>query len=612
MSRVDCISNRNTKIVAAYVDYKLGNHDQLFDGLDYPTERYPSPDDFFLNEDEWTSYDHFQEILRRGKDMVGEPYFYFYCGASSARLRSWGRLDHFVRLFTTPNDGFKRLSFFTRHFTDTKDIEILLPPTYDPTLGRVRTVLEVRYHSDIDVHTDYAGDAYSRGILSAIPTIWGLKPATVRQLMNPYDPVVLFREEPDLASFGLDPREEGDELTIRDPVTGQRKEVGRKVFIIPEPVHGKLVFLGKYSDVSPEGSFPLQKGKEALVITETVEVGRRLLLRAGEIFKAPSFVLDVTYDRLSMKHRLSRLLNGRRNGHDPALGLVETINELKETIVERNEAYRKLEKTNRELKDAKASVDDYARTLEMKVTERTTELQRVQDELRRFNQGLEAKVKEHVEQLRRYNELRRYLSPKLSEIILSSGDTLGAEPKRKMMTVVFSDIRNFSSFTESLEPEELFPLMDKYLSEMTSLIHHYDGTLNKIIGDGLLVFFGDPIPMEDHAERAVMMAIDMQKKVAELRDEWLQYGHDFGIGIGINTGYMTVGNIGSDIHKDYTVIGNQVNVASRLESLARAGQILISQRTYSRTKKLVEVEEVGKIQVQGIRDFIVTYNVKVR
>ena len=154
--------------------------------------------------------------------------------------------------------------------------------------------------------------------------------------------------------------------------------------------------------------------------------------------------------------------------------------------------------------------------------------------------------------------------------------------------------------------------MDKYLSEMTRLIHRYDGTLNKIIGDGLLVFYGDPIPMEDHAERAVMMAIDMQKKVAELRDEWLQYGHDFGIGIGINTGYMTVGNIGSDIHKDYTVIGNQVNVASRLESLARAGQILISQRTYSRTKKLVEVEEVGKIQEQGIRDFIVTYNVKVR
>jgi len=516
-----------------------------------------------------------------------------------------------VRLFTGPNEGFKRLPFFTRQFTDTKDIETLLPPAYDPALGKIRTILEIRYHSDIDVHTDFAGDAYSRGILSAIPTIWGLKPAAVRQLMNPYDPEVLFREERDLALFGLAPKMEGNALTVRDPSSGQRKEVGKKVFILPEQIHGKPVFLGKYSESCPQGSPALQKGKEALVITETVQAGRRILLRAGEIFKASCFVLDVTYDRLSMKGRVSRLLKGGGNGHDPALGLVETINELKETIVERNEAYKKLEKMNMELKEAKARVDDYARNLEIKVAERTIELQSVQDELRRFNQGLEAKVQEQVEQLKRYNELRRYLSPKLSEIIISSGDTLGAEPKRKMMTVVFTDIRNFSSFAESLEPEELFPLMNKYLSEMTGIIHRYDGTLNKIIGDGLLVFFGDPIPMEDHAERSVMMAVDMQKKVAELKDEWLQYGHEFGIGIGINTGYMTVGNIGSDIHKDYTVIGNQVNIASRLESLAAAGQILISQRTYSRARNLLEVEEVGKIQVQGIRDFVVTYNVKV-
>jgi adenylate cyclase len=118
--------------------------------------------------------------------------------------------------------------------------------------------------------------------------------------------------------------------------------------------------------------------------------------------------------------------------------------------------------------------------------------------------------------------------------------------------------------------------------------------------------------MAEHAERAVMMAIDMQKKAAQLKDGWLQYGHDFGIGIGINTGYMTVGNIGSNIHRDYTVIGNQVNVASRLESLAKAGQILISGRTYNRTKNLVEVEAVGEIQVRGLRNPVVTYNVRVR
>jgi class 3 adenylate cyclase len=219
-------------------------------------------------------------------------------------------------------------------------------------------------------------------------------------------------------------------------------------------------------------------------------------------------------------------------------------------------------------------------------------------------------VEEQVEELTRFNELRRYLSPKLTEKILSSGDTLGAEPQRKMMTVLFSDIRNFSALTDSLEPEEIFNLLDRYLSEMIRLIHQYEGTLNKIIGDGMLIFFGDPIPMDDHAQRAVKLAVDMQNNVAELKGHWLQYGHELTIGIGINTGYMTVGNIGSETHRDYTVIGNQVNVAARLESLAKSGQVLISQRTYSRVKDLVEVEKCGQISAKGLHHPIVTYNVK--
>jgi len=203
---------------------------------------------------------------------------------------------------------------------------------------------------------------------------------------------------------------------------------------------------------------------------------------------------------------------------------------------------------------------EYAGTLEEKVEERTAELSKAKKDLLIFNEGLKAKVEEQVEELNRFNELRRYLSPKLTEKILSSGDTLGAEPQRKMMTVLFSDIRNFSALTDSLEPEEIFNLLDRYLSEMIRLIHRYEGTLNKIIGDGMLVFFGDPIPMDDHAQRAVKLAIDMQKNVAESRGHWLQYGHELTIGIGINTGYMSVGNIGSETHRDYTVIGNQVNV----------------------------------------------------
>jgi adenylate cyclase len=611
MSRIDCINNRNIKIAASYVAHKLGGHGPLFEGMAYPSDRYASAEDFFLNEDEWTTYLNFLAIFRRAKEMVDEPYFYFNCGSSAARLHSWGRLDYFVPIFTSPSDGFQRLPFFNRQFTDTKDIEVLVPPSYDKTFRKMRTILEIRHHEDMDVHEDYLGDPYSRGMISSIPTIWGLQPALVKQLMNPYDPEILFSQEPELSAFRLEPRMENHWLTVSHPTYGHRKPVGKKVILIPEQINGRPVYLGKYKDV-PEGpSLSGEDLREALLITETVQVGERTLLKAGEIFKAPAFVLDVTFDRLSLKGRLANTFVFRRNSDESAAGFIETVNELKETIVARNRAYLELEKANAELLEAKTRVDDYARTLEQRVEERTKALTRAQEELKIFNQDLEAKVKEHVEQLRRYNELRRYLSPKLSEIILSSGNTLGAAPQRKMMTVVFSDIRNFTSFTENLEPEELFPLMDKYLSEMTKIIHQYDGTLNKIIGDGLLVFYGDPIPMTDHAQRAVMMAIDMQKKVVELKDEWLEYGHDFGVGIGINTGYMTVGNIGSDIHKDYTVIGNQVNVASRLESLAKAGQILVSQRTYSKVKSLVEVEKVGIIQVQGLRDPVVTYNVKV-
>jgi len=611
VSRIDCISTRNTKIIASYVSYKLGHHETLFEDLPYPSDRFASPDDFFLNEDEWTTLHNYHALLRRGKDMVGEPHFFFQCGASSASLRSWGRLDYFAAAFTSPNDGFKRLPFFNKHFNDTLELEVLIPPYYDKALGKVRTILEVRYHDDVDMHKDYIGNPYLRGIVSSIPSIWGLRPAAVRQPLSPYDPEILFNEEPEFVPFGLDLRLVNNHLTIKDPGDGHRKVVGKTIFLEPEFLNGRAVFMGRHGDFLKSGPKEANDLWEGLLITETVQKENRILLRAGEIFKAPCFIFDVTYDRSSWKDRLGQFLRLRRTHEAFATGLIETINQLRETIDARSMAYRELEKVNAELMEARNSLDDYAKNLEQMVTERTAALEKAKEELLEFNLNLKAKVEKQVEELRRHNELRRYLSPKLSEKILSLGSALGAEPQRKMMTVVFTDIRNFSSFAENLEPEELFQLLDAYLSEMTTLIYRYDGTLNKINGDGMLIFFGDPIPLDDHAQRAVMMAKDMQQKVLALRDEWLQYGHELSLGIGINTGYMTVGNIGSQMHKDYTVIGNQVNVAARLESLAKPGQILISQRTYSRVKEMVDVEKVGEIRVKGLYHPVFTYNVKV-
>ncbi len=610
MSRTDCISNRNFKIIATYVSSKLGHHDLLFEDLTYPADRYARPDDFFLNEDEWTTYSNFQRLIRTAKTMVGEPYFYFNCGASSAKLRSWGRYDYFVRVFQTPSDGYRRIPFFNQNFNDTKDIEVISPPHRDKLSGKTRILLRVQYHEDFDVQKDYISDPYRRGIISAIPTIWGLRPATVKQPMNPYDPEILLNEETEFAPFKLDARVEHGDLTIKHPLDNHRRKVGRSILLEADTVNGREVFLGRHKE-RPAGAEGPCNGTEAILITETVQIGDRILIKAGEIFKAPYFLLDVTYEDLSFRNRLSLAFRVRRNPIETGKGLIDTINSLRETMTARNRAYHDLKTTNARLIEAKNKVDDYARNLEKKDKERTRELRSAKEELIRFNRDLEAKVDAQVGELKRYSELRRYFSPKLTERILSGTDAFGTEPQRRMMTVVFSDIRNFSAFTDTLEPEELFHLLDEYLSEMTQIIHRYDGTLNKIIGDGLLVFFGDPIPIDDHACRAVQMATDMQKKVFQLRDAWLRYGHSLGIGIGINTGYMTVGNIGSEMHKDYTVIGNQVNVAARLEALAKSGQILVSQRTYRPIKDHFPAEKVGEIQVKGIHHPITTYNIKV-
>lgn len=475
--------------------------------------------------------------------MTKEPYFYFYCGASTAPLRSWGRLDHFSRLFAGPSDGFRKLPFFNKNFADTKDLDVIIPPTYSRDSRKIRTILRIRHHEDIDVHKDFVGDPFSRGMISIIPSLWGLRPATIRQPINPYDPEILLNEEPEFSHFNLDASMDGEFLTIRDPVDSSRRKVGRRVLLCPEQTNGQSVHLGKHKEVTGAGNREPEDSVDSLLITETVRAGNRILLRAGEIFKAPYFILDVTYDRFSLKNRVSQLFRPRKDPDESEKGLIESINRLRETIRARNKAYNDLERVNAELLDSKKRVDEYAKTLEQKVEERTAELRSAKEELILFNRNLEAKVNMQVEELRNLDELRRYLSPRLAEKILSTGGLLGTEPQRKMMTVLFADIRNFSSFTETLEPEELFQLLHKYLSEMTRIIHEYEGTLNKIIGDGLLVFFGDPIPMSDHAERAVKTAMEMQTKVTELRSEWRRYGQELGIGIGINTGYMTVGNI---------------------------------------------------------------------
>jgi len=608
VSQPFCINNRSIIIIVAYVNSRLGAVHSLFEGLPFPEERFKSPQDFFLNEDEWTTYENYERVFRRAKELIAEPDFYFRCGASAARLRSWGRFHHFVTLFARPSDGFRRLPFFNKNFNDTKEIEVLLPPSYDRALRKMRVILKVEFHRDFEPNRDYLGDPYLRGIISCIPTIWGLPPAIIRQPVCAYDPAVLFLKEPEFLPYALAPSMEYDLLTVVDPLTGRRCAAGRRVALEQDLVGGKPIYMGRYRDRLTSG--PCDTAGDpgtGILITKTMRAGNRVLLAEGEIYGAPYFVLDILYDRLSMAQRLKHIFTAQTGCEDSSSELIQTIERLRENIRERNDAYSALEKANDELRQARALLDEYAKGLEKKIEERTASLKEAREELLRLNSDLEIRVKQQVDQLQRYSELRRYLSPKLTDQILSGNHSFATELRRKEMTVVFTDIRGFSALTDSLEPEEVFQLLNKYIAEMISIVHAHDGTLNKITGDGILVFFGDPIPMDDHAEKAVSMAVAMQRKVSELNDEWKRLGHELGIGIGINTGFMTVGTIGSESLRDYTVIGTQTNVAARLVSLATAGQTLVSHRTYSRVRDIFDSQELGEITVKGVHSPVKTY-----
>lgn len=610
MSRVDCISNRNIKIISTYVESLLGDTGALFEGLPFHEDRFTSAKQCLTDEDEWTSFEVFREVFRRAKQLVGDPDFYFNCGASTATLHSWGRFGYFVQLFSGPSDGIRRLPFFNTNFNDTKDIDLIEAPGYDKRLKKIRAVIRVKSHEDHDANRDYIGGPYLRGIISSIPTLWGLPRAVVTQRMNEYDPGVLFSEEDEFAPLNLDARMEGEELTIYSPDERKRKVVGRRVILEPDIVGGRSFFLGRVSELPGDGKGGAGERSMGILITDSLRVGTKEILTQGEIFKAPYFILVITYEEAPFFKKLLHPNVGAKRGGDTAHGMIETINQLREAMAAKNMAYKDLERVNVELRKAKGEIDNYARNLEAMVEGRTRELRKAKEDLESLNRELSQKVQDQVEELGRYNELRRYLSPKITERILSDGSDLSAISHRKLMTVLFSDIRGFSDLTDSLEPEEISLLLNNYLSEMIGLIHRHEGTLDKIIGDGMMVFFGDPVPIQDHAQRAVLLAIDMQLKIGHLKDEWSSYGHDLNIGIGINTGYMTVGNVGSEFHRDYTVIGNQVNVAARLESMAQPGEILVSQRTYSKAKDIADFEKAGTYNLKGIHSSIVVYRVR--
>jgi adenylate cyclase len=237
------------------------------------------------------------------------------------------------------------------------------------------------------------------------------------------------------------------------------------------------------------------------------------------------------------------------------------------------------------------------------------EINRLRKEAILVTSQVEKRVSEDVSEVERITRLKRYLSPQLVAAVLSGDVTHALKPTRQEVTIVFSDLRNYTHFSETSEPEEIIAMLSDFHALYGEIIFKYDGTLERFAGDGVMVFFGAPVPFKDHARRAVAMAVAAQERLVDLRTKWNKLGYTLDVSFGISTGYVYVGNIGFEGRMDYAAIGKTTNLAARLCAAAKGGQILISRKTLFQVEDLVEVEEIGALEVKGFGEPVMAYNV---
>ena len=238
------------------------------------------------------------------------------------------------------------------------------------------------------------------------------------------------------------------------------------------------------------------------------------------------------------------------------------------------------------------------------------EVQAQAADLATWNRTLEQRVADQVAEIERVGRLKRFLAPQVAELVLSSGDGRVLESHRRDISVVFCDLRGFTAFAETAEPEEVMTVLREYHGALGALVRAFEGTLERFTGDGLMVLFNDPLPCPDPPRQALRMAVEMRRCVGDLSVKWRKYGHDLGFGIGIAHGYATLGRIGSEERLDYTAIGTVVNLAARLCAEAASGQILIDSKVQASVEEIAETEPAGEFALKGLHRPIRAFNVR--
>jgi class 3 adenylate cyclase len=272
-----------------------------------------------------------------------------------------------------------------------------------------------------------------------------------------------------------------------------------------------------------------------------------------------------------------------------------------------------LDPSQERIKGIEAGADDFLskpiNQLELLARVRSLlRIKQLHDELNALTRSLEQRVQEQVAQLERLGRLKRFFSPALAELIVAGGADDPLQTHRREITVVFLDLRGFTAFAETAEPEEVMAVLRQYHAAMGELIIAHEGTLERFTGDGMMVFFNDPLAVPDPAARALRMALAMRERVAQLTAGWKKRGWDLAVGVGIAQGYATLGAIGFEGRWDYGAIGTVTNLAARLCGEAKPGQILISQRLLATVDEL-ECEPAGELVLKGFHRSVTSFNV---
>jgi class 3 adenylate cyclase len=237
------------------------------------------------------------------------------------------------------------------------------------------------------------------------------------------------------------------------------------------------------------------------------------------------------------------------------------------------------------------------------------ELRDRNNEIAGWNRELETRVAAQLAELERTGKLRRFLAPQLADLIVAEGNESILESHRREIVVVFCDVRGFTAFAERAEPEEVMAFLRDYHTTLGPIVARFEGTLDHYSGDGIMVFFNDPLPTPEPAKRAIEMAVAMREAAQQVLKTWRRHGHDLGFGVGISQGYATLGQIGFAERMDYTAIGTVTNLAARLCSEAKDGQILIIRRVAVAVEDDAKLEEIGDVSLKGLSQAVAVYNV---